>query len=71
MSFTPQQLANEIQKRIPDFSISFSPDYRQEIAATWPASINDTEAREHWGWKEKYDLSALVDNMIDNLRDKV
>lgn len=71
MSFNPQQLANEIQKHIPEFDITFSPDYRQAIAATWPASIDDHEAREHWGWKEQYDLPALVDNMIENLRDKV
>ncbi|MBD79110.1 MAG: NAD-dependent epimerase [Crocinitomicaceae bacterium] len=71
MNFNPQQLAKEIKNHIPNFEITYHPDYRQEIASTWPASINDTEARVHWGWKEKYDMPGLVRNMIKNLKDKV
>jgi nucleoside-diphosphate-sugar epimerase len=68
ISFTPEQIANEIKKHIPDFSISYKPDFRQAIADSWPKSIDDSEARQHWGWKEKYDLPGLVKNMLDNLK---
>lgn len=71
MSFNPKELANEIKQHIPDFEIEYNPDFRQQIANSWPASINDVEAREHWGWKETYDLKGLVNNMIENLKDKV
>ena len=57
----------EIKKHIPEFSISYKPDFRQAIADSWPQSIDDTEARKDWGWKEKYDLPKLVENMIANL----
>ena len=56
-----------IKKHIPEFSISYKPDFRQAIADSWPQSIDDTEARKDWGWKEKYDLPKLVENMIANL----
>jgi len=68
ISFSPQDIANEIRKRIPEFSISYKPDFRQEIADSWPKSINDSEARKHWGWKEHYDLPKLVENMLSNLK---
>ncbi len=71
ISFTPAQIAEEIKKHIPEFSISYKPDFRQAIADSWPRSINDAEAKAHWGWKEKYDLSGLVMNMLENLREKV
>jgi len=71
ISFTPKQIAEEIKKHIPDFTISYAPDFRQAIADSWPQSISDTEAREHWGWKEKYDLKGLVENMLENLKEKV
>jgi nucleoside-diphosphate-sugar epimerase len=71
ISFSPQQIANEIKKHIPGFSITYQPDFRQAIADSWPKSINDTEARKDWGWKEKYDLSGLVANMLDNLKEKL
>ncbi|UTW63834.1 NAD-dependent epimerase/dehydratase family protein [bacterium SCSIO 12741] len=70
MSFNPAELTSEIQKHIPDFSISYSPDYRQEIANTWPAAINDKEARQDWKWQEKYDLKGLTENMIENLKER-
>ncbi len=71
ISFTPKQIAEEIKKHIPDFTISYAPDFRQAIADSWPQSISDTEAREHWGWKEKYDLKGLVENMLENLKEQV
>lgn len=71
MSFNPQQLAMEIKKQIPDFEITYTPDFRQDIAKTWPASINDAEARVDWGWNEKYDMPGLVNSMIENLKGKV
>jgi len=68
ISFTPEQIANEIKTHIPNFTISYKPDFRQVIADSWPKSIDDNEARQHWGWKEKYDLKGLVKNMLDNLK---
>ncbi len=68
LSFTPKEMATEIKKHIPEFSITYKPDFRQAIADSWPASINDTEAREHWGWKEHYNLEKLCENMLLNLK---
>jgi len=67
MSFNPEQIAIEIKKHIPDFSISYEPDFRQAIADNWPASIEDTEARADWNWKNSYDLEKLVADMLENL----
>ncbi|MBL7895247.1 MAG: NAD-dependent epimerase/dehydratase family protein [Bacteroidia bacterium] len=68
LSFTPKEMALEIKKHIPEFSITYRPDFRQAIADSWPASINDAEAREHWGWKEHYNLERLCENMLSNLK---
>lgn len=68
ISFTPKQIADEIKKHIPNFTITYKPDFRQAIADSWPKSINDNEARNHWGWKEHYDLPKLVENMLNNLK---
>jgi nucleoside-diphosphate-sugar epimerase len=67
-SFTPQILAEKIKKHIPEFEISYKPDHRQAIADSWPKSISDTEARQDWGWKNDYDLDAMVADMILNLK---
>lgn len=67
MSFSPKEISEEIQKHIPDFKISYNPDYRQKIADSWPQSINDQEARSHWGWKPSYNLSNLTNDMLINL----
>lgn len=68
VSFTPAEIAEEIKKRIPNFTITYKPDFRQKIADSWPASINDSKAREDWNWKHKFDLSSMTDEMIENLK---
>lgn len=70
-SFTPAQIAAEIQKHIPSFKIKYDPDYRQNIAASWPNSIDDSEARKDWNWNPAYDLSAMVEDMLSNLEKKL
>ena len=67
MSFSPKEIGTEIKKHIPDFRISYKPDYRQAIANSWPQSIDDSVARKDWGWKEEYDLSAMTTDMFANL----
>lgn len=67
ISFTPDQIAAEIRKHIPEFSISYKPDFRQAIADSWPQSILDDEAKKDWNWSMKYNLSSLVQNMLINL----
>jgi nucleoside-diphosphate-sugar epimerase len=71
MSFDPAALVAEIQKHLPGFEATYTPDFRQSIAQTWPRSIDDREAREHWGWKEKYDLPALVSDMFHHLKERI
>ncbi|MBP9690435.1 MAG: NAD-dependent epimerase/dehydratase family protein [Bacteroidia bacterium] len=68
MSFNPEQITAEIKKHIPEFSISYKPDFRQAIADSWPQSINDAEARQHWGWKPEYDLAKMTKDMLDNIK---
>jgi len=68
MSFSPAEQALAIKKYMPDFSISYEPDFRQAIADSWPQSINDTEAREHWGWKPEFDLDAMTEVMLKNIK---
>jgi len=71
ISFTPKQLADEIKKRMPEFTISYKPDFRQAIADSWPASIDDSIARNDWGHDEKYDLEKLVDTMLVKVSEKL
>jgi nucleoside-diphosphate-sugar epimerase len=68
MSFSPKEITQEIQKSIPEFKISYSPDYRQEIANSWPQSINDQNAYKDWGWSPDIDLNNLATIMIKNLK---
>ncbi len=68
MSFSPREISASIKKHIPEFKISFKPDYRQEIAHGWPQSIDDRVARGDWGWKEDYDLDRMTEDMLKNLR---
>lgn len=68
MSFTPADIAESIQKHIPDFEISYAPDFRQEIADSWPSSIDDSKAREQWGWKPEFNLDHTTKEMLGNLK---
>lgn len=68
MSFTPAELASEIKKHIPGFKISYEPDSRQEIADSWPGSIDDSAARKDWNWKHDYDLDGLTVAMLEGLK---
>ena len=68
LSFNPQELAASIQKHIPDFTINYQPDFRQAIADSWPASIDDSVARKDWGWQHTIDLDKMTKIMIDNLK---
>jgi nucleoside-diphosphate-sugar epimerase len=70
MSFSPEEIAAEIKKHLPEFSITYAPDYRQTIANSWPRSIDDSVAREEWGWKQEYDLSSMTCDMLKNLKNK-
>ena len=67
MSFSPKEIAAEIAKHIPDFSVSYKADYRQAIADSWPQSINDDLASKDWGWKEEFDLPKMTKDMLENL----
>lgn len=71
VSFSPAQLAEEIKKHIPRFQIQYAPDYRQQIADSWPGEIDDSVARNHWGWKHSFGLKEIVDDMITNIRNKI
>jgi len=71
MSFSPKEIAAAIKKHIPDFTISYNPDYRQPIAESWPQSVDDSVARKDWGWKEEFDLPAMVKDMLENLSQQV
>lgn len=68
MSFSPEQIAAEIKKFVPDFTIKYAPDYRQAIADSWPQSIDDSFARRDWGWKHDFDISRTTKDMLDNLK---
>lgn len=68
MSFTPAQIAAAIARRVCGFTLECVPDFRQAIAASWPRSIDDRAARDDWGWTPRYDLDAMVDDMLRQLR---
>lgn len=68
ISFTPAEIALEIKKHIPNFNISYKPDFRQKIADSWPASIDDTNARADWNWRHQFDLAAMTFEMLENLK---
>lgn len=71
MSFTPKEIAAEIKKHFPDFTINYEPDFRQKIADSWPASIDDTSAREDWGWKNDYNLENMTVEMFQQLKENI
>jgi nucleoside-diphosphate-sugar epimerase len=68
MSFTPTEITNEIKKQIPEFEVSYKPDFRQKIADSWPASIDDSSARADWGWENNFDLEKMTVEMLENLK---
>ncbi|MGB0649818.1 MAG: NAD-dependent epimerase/dehydratase family protein [Rhodothermales bacterium] len=70
-SFSAGELATAIQAHIPDFTVDYEPDFRQEIADSWPQSINDGRARHDWGWQPEYDLNAMVKDMLHYVRVRV
>jgi nucleoside-diphosphate-sugar epimerase len=67
MSFSPAGIATAIEKHIPGFSIDYRPDYRQQIADSWPGSIDDRVARNDWGWKEEYDIERMTADMLKHI----
>lgn len=68
IDFTPEEIAAEIAKHQPGFEITYAPDFRQKIADSWPASIDDSRAREDWGWAHEYDLDKMTRTMLENLK---
>jgi len=68
MSFSAGELAAEIKKHIPEFKVEYKPDFRQAIADSWPQSIDDSAAREEWGWKPSYDLASITKDMLEKLQ---
>jgi len=70
MSFTVKELADSIKKYIPEFQISYEPDFRQKIADSWPNSVDDSAAREEWGWNPSYDLDAMTQDMLKAIGEK-
>jgi nucleoside-diphosphate-sugar epimerase len=71
MSFTPKEIAEEIKKHFPDFTIDYAPDFRQKIADSWPASIDDSRAREDWGWKNDFNMDNMTVEMISKLKEHI
>lgn len=71
LSFNPAELSDEIKAHIPEFIMSYKPDFRQAIADSWPRTIDDSVARNEWGWKHKYDLKAMTDIMLREVRKKL
>lgn len=71
ISFTPRDIAAAIARRVPGFTMECQPDFREQIAASWPNSIDDSVAQRDWGWRLQYDLQAMVDDMLENLRPRV
>lgn len=70
LSFTPKTLYQSLLPLFPNFEINYAPDFRQEIAESWPQSIDDSSARNDWGWQPQFDLKLMVEDMCSNLRNK-
>jgi nucleoside-diphosphate-sugar epimerase len=67
LSFSPRQLAAEIKNTMPEFTMSYKPDFRQSIAESWPQSIDDSIAKRDWNWKPEYDLARMSTDMLQNI----
>ncbi len=67
MSFTPQEIFQSVRSHFPDFQIVYDPDYRQNIAESWPESIDDSTARSDWGWEHNYDLNSMTEDILSHL----
>jgi nucleoside-diphosphate-sugar epimerase len=70
MSFTPAEITERIRQFYPNFEVEYEPDFRQQIAESWPASIDDSAARQDWGWQPKFDLLSMTEDMIFHLKEK-
>ncbi|HBY68652.1 MAG TPA: NAD-dependent epimerase [Flavobacteriaceae bacterium] len=68
ISFNPEEITESIKKHIPEFTISYEPDFRQAIADSWPSSIDDSKARNDWGWQHQYSLDEMTEKMLTNLK---
>ena len=68
MSFTPAQIAEEIGKLRPGFKVEYAPDFRQDIAKSWPESLDDSEARNDWGWQPTYDLESMTLEILETIQ---
>lgn len=71
ISFTPEEIFEEVKIHIPELKINYEPDFRQSIAQSWPGSIDDSHAQKDWNWKHEYDLATMTKDMVDNLRIKL
>ncbi|SEL61688.1 Nucleoside-diphosphate-sugar epimerase [Maribacter orientalis] len=71
MSFTPKEMAENIKAILPKFTIDYSPDFRQNIADSWPSSIDDSKAQKDWKWKAEFDLQKTTETMLENLKNRV
>lgn len=71
ISFSPKELAAEIKNHIEEFTITYKPDFRQQIAESWPQSIDDLDAQNDWGWKQEYDISKMTEIMLREVKSKL
>ncbi len=71
VNFSPKELELEIKKLVPNFELSYAPDFRQNIANSWPSSIDDSSARADWGWEEHFDFEGLVFNVIEGFKKRM
>ena len=67
MSFSPREIAESIQSHYPNFRVQYAPDFRQQIADSWPSSVNDDSARNDWGWKAEFDLPKMTTEILTKL----
>ncbi len=71
ISFDPETIAEEIKKHIPDFEMTYKPDFRQAIAESWPQSIDETHAQKDWNWKAKYGMAEMCEIMLEKIKEKL